>query len=217
MIKTKFHKIVSILSMYNVLWFYSLTNLKKRWSPFLKLIWDSLPTVWKNHLLRLNFLLFQEMPPSVRQPEPGCSSGGQRGMLAALLLMPPSPLFCGRWRSARQCRAGVWHRAAGARGWPARGVHVRMERRGVSQPLWRDRQGWWWRSPPGRGNWPCWIQVGPKELREAPWAGAPILNVNPLRVRIPLLAPVICKLHARVSGACVHTLSPLRRSSQFLF
>ena len=54
MIRTKFHKIVSILSMYKVLWFYSSPNLKKRWSPSFKLIWDSLPTVWKTHLLRLN-------------------------------------------------------------------------------------------------------------------------------------------------------------------
>ena len=35
---------------------------------------------------------------------------------------------------------------------------------------------------------------------------------------MPLLAACdLVKLHARVSGACTHTLSPLSRSSQFLF
>ena len=143
------------------------------------------------------------------------AGGGIEGRALRLVANAPSSRRCGRWRSARQCCVGVWHRAAGARGRPAGGVHVHMERRGVSQPLWRNWQGRQWRSSPGRGNWPFWREVGPKELREPHWAGVPTLNVKPFRVRTAVLACDAGNLRACVPSTCTHTVSKL--SSQFLF
>ncbi|XP_021105812.1 peptidyl-prolyl cis-trans isomerase FKBP9 isoform X2 [Heterocephalus glaber] len=66
----------------------------------------------------------------------------------------PSPCCCLDLRSAGlggagQRRAGVRHRAAGAGGRAARGLHVRVDRRGVPQPLRGDRQGRRRGRPPG--------------------------------------------------------------------